>query len=135
MAATTHKRKSARAPAKSKKSKAVEAKGANNGVAEAKVEANVEADAEARALKGGGVVTPFSPASNAGPPPISAVGGDIETALTMTTLATKWGDDDEDKVADRRHRAATNKDAPIPTRGVVDNDAVVVIDEAPYPDN
>jgi hypothetical protein len=135
MAATTHKRKSACAPAKSKKSKAAEAKGANNGVAEAKVEANVEADAEARASKGGGVITPSSPANNAGPPPVSAVGGDIGTALTITTSATKWGGDDEDKVADLPHRAVTNKDAPIPARGVVDNDAVVVIDKAPYPDN
>ncbi len=69
MAATTRKRKSAHVPMKSKKSKAVEAKGANNGVAEAKAKADVEADAKAGALEGGGVVTPSSPTNNAGPSP------------------------------------------------------------------
>ncbi len=49
-------------------------------MAEAKVEANVEADAEAGALEGGRIVTPSSPANNAGPPPISAVRGDNATA-------------------------------------------------------
>ncbi len=31
--------------------------------------------------------------------------------------------------------SATAKDTPIPARGVVDDDAVVVIDKAPYPDD
>jgi hypothetical protein len=75
MAATTRKRKSARSPTKSKKSKAVEAEGANDGVAEAEAEANVEANAKAGASEGAGVITPSSPADDAGPPPVSAVGG------------------------------------------------------------
>jgi hypothetical protein len=100
MAATTCKRKSARAPMKFKQSKVVEAKRANDGMAEAKAEADVEADAKAGASEGGRVVTPSSPANNAGPPPISAVGGDNATASMTTTSATKWGDDDKDKVAD-----------------------------------
>jgi hypothetical protein len=133
MAATTRKCKSACAPAKSKKSKAVEAEGANNGMAEAEAEADVLANAKAGASEGGEVVTLSSTANNAGPPPVSAVGGDNGTALTMTTLATKWGDDDEYKVPDCCHPATTDDDAPIPVRGVVDDDAVVVIDKAPYP--
>ncbi len=133
MAATTCKCKSTCTPAKSKKSKAVEAEGANNGVAEAKAEAevNVKADAKARALERGGVVTPSSPANGAGPLPVSAVGGDNVTALTTTTLATKWGGNDEDEVTGCHHCTATNKNAPIPTKGVVDNDAIVVVGKAP----
>jgi hypothetical protein len=100
VAATTRKHKSACAPAKSKKSKAVEAEGANNEVAKAeakaKAKADVQADAKGGALEGGGVVTPSSPADEDGPPPISAVGGENATALTMTTLVTKWGYDDKD---------------------------------------
>jgi hypothetical protein len=130
MAATTCNYKSARASVKSKKSKAFEAEGANNGVAEAEAKADVEADAEAGALEGGGVVTPSSPVDDASPPPVSAVGGDNATALTTTTLVAKWWDDDEDEVADHCHRASTNEDAPIPTRGVVEDDAIVVIDKA-----
>jgi hypothetical protein len=101
MAATIGKRKSARAPEKSKKSKAVEAEGANDRVTEAKAKAkakvDVEADAKAGALEGGGAVTPSSPANEDGPPPVSAVGGDKLTVLTMPTLATKWGDNDKDE--------------------------------------
>jgi hypothetical protein len=52
-----------------------------------------------------------------------------------TTLVTQWGDADEDEVADCHHCTATNKDAPILARGVVDDDAIVVIDEAPNPNN
>jgi hypothetical protein len=89
MAATTCKRKSARAPAKSKKAKAAEAEGVNNGASVAKADA--DANAAARTLEGGGVTTPSSPTNDAGPPPVSAVGGDNGTALTMTTLATKGG--------------------------------------------
>jgi hypothetical protein len=37
--------------------------------------------------------------------------------------------------ADRHHCAMINEDAPIPVRGVVDDDAPVVIDKAPYPNN
>ncbi len=135
MAATTRKHKSARAPTKSKKSKAVEAEGANDGVAKAEAKANVGTNAKVGALEGGGVVTPSSPANDVGPPPISAVRGDNATALMTMTLATKWGDNDKDEVADRRHCTATNEDAPILARGVVDDDAVVVIDKAPYPDD
>jgi hypothetical protein len=55
------------------------AKGANDGAA--------KADAEAGALEGGRVNTPFSPADNAGPPTISAIGVDDATVLTMMTTA------------------------------------------------
>ncbi len=88
MAATTRKRKSACPSAKSKKAKAAEAKGANDGAA--------EANAEAGASEGGGVNTPFSPADNAGPPTLSAIVVDDATALTTMTMATKGGDKDED---------------------------------------
>jgi hypothetical protein len=51
----------------------------------------------------------------------------------MMTLVTKGGDDDEDEVADCPHCAATNGDTPIFARGVVEDDVVVVIDKALYP--
>jgi hypothetical protein len=73
MAATMRKRKSAHPSAKSKKAKAAEAKGANDGA--------VEANAKAGALEGGGVSTPFSPTNNASPPTISAIGVDDATAF------------------------------------------------------
>ena len=75
---------------------------ANNGVAKAKAEAkakaDVQADAKGGVLEGGGVVTPSSPANKDGPLPVSAVGGDNATVLTVTTLATKWGNDDKDEL-------------------------------------
>jgi hypothetical protein len=112
MAATTRKRKSA-CSKKAKAAKAAKAKGANNEVA--------EANAEARALEGGGVDTPFSPANNAGPPTVSAIGVDDATALTMMTMATKGGDKDEDAnaiVATTMTTTSANDNyAPLPPRG------------------
>ncbi len=91
MAATTRKCKSACTPAKSKKSKAVEAEGANNGVFEAKAKANVEAVAKTGASEGGGVITPSSPANNAGPPPVSAAGGRKHDRIDDDNLGNEVG--------------------------------------------
>ncbi len=67
-------------------------------MAEAKAKADVQADAKGVALEGGGVITPSSPANKDGSLPVSAVRGDNATALRMTTLATKWGDKDKDRL-------------------------------------
>jgi hypothetical protein len=84
MAATTRKRKS-HASAKSKKAKAFKVDCANDGAA--------KADAKAGGLEGEVIDTPISFADNtAGPPPVSAVGVDNETALTSMTTA-KNGED------------------------------------------
>jgi hypothetical protein len=83
MAATTRKCKSACPSTKSKKAKAAKAKGAKDGAA--------EADAEAGASEGGGVDTPFSPADNAGPPTVSAIGVDDVTTLTTMTTQQRGG--------------------------------------------
>jgi hypothetical protein len=112
MAATMCKRKSACPSAKSKKAKAAEAEGANNGAA--------NANAEAGASEGGGVNTPFSPANDAGPPTVSAIGVDGATALTTMTMATQGGDEDKDSNAliamMTTTTSAINKYAPLPAR-------------------
>jgi hypothetical protein len=129
MAATTRKRKSAHPSAKSKKAKAAKAEGANDGAA--------KADAEAGALVGGGVDTPFSPADNASPPTVSAIGVDDATALRMMTTATKGGDEDEATNAVvammMTMTSAIDEYAPLSERGGGD-DAIVIVDKAPYPD-
>jgi hypothetical protein len=129
MAATTRKRKSACPSAKSKKAKAAKAKGANDGPA--------KADAKARALEGGGVNTPFSPADNAGPPTVSAIGVDDATALTTMTMAMNGGDEDKDANAiiamTTTTTSAIDEYAPLP-QGGGDDDAILIIDKAPYPD-
>jgi hypothetical protein len=112
MAATTRKRKSTHASAKSKKAKAAEVEGANNGAA--------EADAKAGALEGGVVDTPISPADDAtGPPPVSAVGVDDATALTMMITAMNGEDEDADAVVamTTTMTSTTDEDTPLPERG------------------
>jgi hypothetical protein len=98
---------------KSKKAKAAEAKGANNGAA--------KADAKAGASEGGGVDTPFSPANDAGPPTVSAVGVHDVTALRTMTTATKGGGKGKDAnavIAMKTTMTSTiDKYAPLPTRG------------------
>jgi len=91
MAATTRKRKSAHASAKSKKETVAEVDGANNGAA--------EVDAKARASEGLVVDTPISSAADAaGPLPVSAVGVDNETPLTTMITAMNGEDKDADAI-------------------------------------
>jgi hypothetical protein len=89
------------------------AEGANNGAA--------EADAKAGASEGGGVNTPFSPANNASPPTISAIGVDDETTLTKMTTAMKGGDEDEDAndvvAMTMTTTFAIDEYAPLPAKG------------------
>jgi hypothetical protein len=107
------KRKSARPSAESKKARAAEAKGANDGAA--------EDNAKAGASEVGRVHPPFSPANDAGPPTISAIGVDDATALTTMTTATKGGDEDEDADAvvamTTTTTSAIEEYAPLPARG------------------
>ncbi len=112
MAATMRKRKPTHASTKSKKTKAAEVKGANNGAA--------EADAEAGASEGGVVDTPISPANNAaGPPLVSAVGDDDATALTTMITAMNGEDEDADAVVamTTTTTSTTDKYTPLPARG------------------
>ena len=127
MAATTRKRKS-HASAKSKKAKAFEVDCANDGAA--------KADAKARALEGEVVDTPISFADNtAGPPLVSAVGVDNETALTSVITAMNGEDEDANAVVamTTTTTSATDEYSPLPARGEGDNDAAVIADKAPYP--
>ncbi len=112
MAATMCKHKSTHASAKSKKAKVADVKGANNGAA--------EADAEAGASEGGVVDTPISSANDAtGPPPISAVGVDDATALTMMITAMNGEDKDADAVIAMTTTTTSTTDeyTPLPARG------------------
>jgi hypothetical protein len=123
------KNKSACPTAKSKKAKGAKAEGANDGAA--------KADAKTGVLEGGGINTPFSPANNAGPPTISAIGVDDATALTTMTMAMKGGDEDKDVnaiiVMTTTTTSAIDEYAPLPMRGGRDYDAIVIVDKAPYP--
>ncbi len=112
MAATTRKRKSTHASAKSKNAKAAEVKGANNRAA--------EANAKAGASEGGVVDTPISPANNtAGPPPVSAIGVDDATALTMMITAMNEEEEDADAVVAMTMTTTSTTDeyTPLPARG------------------
>ncbi len=112
MAATTRKRKSTHASAKSKKAKAAKVEGANNGAA--------KASAKAGALEGEVVDTPISPANDAaGPPPVSAIGVDDATALTTMITAMNEEDKDADAVIamTTRRTSTTDKYTPLPARG------------------
>ena len=128
MAATTRKRKS-HASAKSKKAKAFEVDCANDGAA--------KADAEAGASEGEVIDTPISSADNtAGPPPVSAVEVDNETALTSMITAKNVEDKDANAVVamTTTTTSATDEYSPLPARGEGDNeDATVIADKAPYP--
>jgi hypothetical protein len=112
MAATTRKHKSAHASAKSKKATVAEVDGANDGAA--------EVDAKAGASEGLVVNTPISSAADAaGPPPLSAVGVDNETALTTMITAMNGEDEDANAVVmmTTMTTSATDEYSPLPARG------------------
>jgi hypothetical protein len=121
------KRKSTHASTKSKKAKAAEVEGANNGAA--------EADAEVGALEGGVIDTPISPANDtASPPPVSAIGVDDATALMTMIMAMNGEEEDADAVIAMTTitTSTTDKYTPLPARGG-DDDAAVIVDKVPHP--